>query len=71
MKYRDSWELPTIPDEVFWPEVGRRRYQMGGGGRPKTLRPCEYCGQQYSAREMRKHKPLCPKRPNSRKAKKG
>ncbi|RSL15561.1 hypothetical protein EDE15_1052 [Edaphobacter aggregans] len=70
MKYRESWELPSIPNEVFWPEVGRRRNEIASGGRPKTLRDCEYCGQQYSAREMRKHKPLCPKGPN-KKTKKG
>ena len=30
MKWQDSWELLSIPDEVFWPEVGRRRGQKGG-----------------------------------------
>ena len=36
MKWKETWELPSIPDPVFWPEVGRRRGQ--GGGRPKTLK---------------------------------
>jgi len=68
MKWKESWELPSIPDEVFWPEVGRRRGQTGGG-KPKTLRPCEFCGEQFGARDMQYHLPRCPKRPNSTKAK--
>jgi hypothetical protein len=32
------------------------------GGRPVILRPCEYCGKEFSARELRAHVPHCPKR---------
>jgi hypothetical protein len=31
-----------------------------GGGRPKVMRKCAGCGERFSAREMRKHVPLCP-----------
>lgn len=36
---------------------------------PKVLKPCKFCGQQYGAREMRKHLPECSHKPlfNSRK----
>jgi len=67
MKWKESWELPTIPDPVFWPEVGRRRGATGGG-KPKSLRPCEFCGEQHGARDMQRHLPRCPKRPNATKA---
>jgi len=66
MKWKETWELPSIPDPVFWPEVGRRRGQVGG--QPKKLRPCEFCGNQFGAREMQYHLPRCQKRPNSRKS---
>jgi len=67
MKWKESWELPTIPDEHFWPEVGRRRGQKGGGAKPKKLRPCEFCGLEFGARDMQYHLPRCEKRPNSTK----
>jgi len=67
MKWKETWELPSIPDEHFWPEVGRRR-GLTGGGKPKKLRPCEFCGKEFGAREMLHHLPRCVKRPNSRKA---
>jgi hypothetical protein len=65
MKYRESWELPTIPDESFYAELGRRRRQKGGGN-PKKLRPCKFCAEQYGAREMIYHVPRCPKRVDAR-----
>jgi hypothetical protein len=70
MKWRESWELPSIPDPEFYREVGRRRREKSAG-KPKTLRPCEFCGQEFGAREMQYHLPRCIKRPNSTKAKKG
>lgn len=70
MKYKPSWELETIPNDVFWPEVGRRRSEASeGGGRPKKLQTCEHCGLEFGAREMRAHKPQCLKRPSTRKLK--
>jgi len=67
MKWRETWELPTIPEEVFWPEVGRRR-GLTGGGKPKKMRPCKFCGEEYGAREMLHHLPRCQSRPNATKA---
>src|SRR5437763_12940514 len=65
MKWKETWELPSIPNPVFWPEVGRRRGQSGG--KPKTLRPCEFCGEEFGARDMQFHLPRCHKRPNATK----
>lgn len=33
-----------------------------GTGRPKTKKPCPYCGNEFGARELREHKPRCPAR---------
>ena len=32
-------------------------------GPPKVPRPCRYCQKEFGAREMRKHRPQCPKNP--------
>lgn len=41
----------------------RRKTWTGAGGRPKILRPCPFgCGVKLGGREMRVHKPVCPKR---------
>jgi hypothetical protein len=68
MKYRETWELDTIPELEFNAEIGRRR-QAKGPPKPKKLRPCEFCGKEFGGREMLHHLPRCIKRPNSRKAK--
>ena len=66
MKYREEWELETIPEPIFQSEAGKRR-QAKGPPRPKKLRPCEFCGMEFGGREMQLHLPRCAKRPNSRK----
>lgn len=33
-----------------------------GGGRPKKLRKCPFCKQKKGVRELRLHKPICPKK---------
>jgi predicted RNA-binding Zn-ribbon protein involved in translation (DUF1610 family) len=32
-------------------------------GAVKVMKPCPWCGNEFGAREMRVHKPRCPKRP--------
>ena len=32
------------------------------GGRPKVMRECRYCGQQFGTRELREHLPVCGKK---------
>jgi hypothetical protein len=47
-------------------ERGRRNSiarQSFGGGRPKVIKPCEFCKVKLNAREMHLHMPHCPKRP--------
>lgn len=34
----------------------------GEGGRRHVLRPCDWCGEAFGARDMRLHRPNCPKR---------
>jgi hypothetical protein len=34
----------------------------GHGGRARVLRKCEWCGEPFGFREMRTHRPNCPKR---------
>jgi hypothetical protein len=58
-------DMSTIPDEVLFAEFGRRRVSKraeGVGGRPKTLHRCPHCKGEFGARELRAHKPRCPKR---------
>lgn len=66
MNYRESWDLASIPDAEIFSEVARRRSAQRGdnvGGRPKSLSPCEHCGEKHGVAEMRKHRARCPKRP--------
>jgi hypothetical protein len=67
MKWLESWDLASIPEPEFWSEAGRRR-RSKSEGKPKKLRPCEFCGLEVGARDMQFHLPRCPKRPNSTKA---
>lgn len=43
-----------------------RSKRTDSNGAPKVLRPCEYCGDEFSARDMRYHIPRCDKNPNKR-----
>jgi hypothetical protein len=64
--YSKQFDMSTIPDDVLWAEVGRRRVAVrpadSGHGKPKVLRPCPDCGIKFGAREMKAHRPRCPKR---------
>jgi hypothetical protein len=63
--YSKQFDMSTIPDDVLWAEVGRRRVGMrpkGVGGRPKSKNACPYCNDVFGFNELRAHKPRCPKR---------
>jgi rubrerythrin len=63
MKYRESWDISSIPDELIFKRFGEimkeRRQKKNGskkrGGRPKKLYTCEVCGFTAGAREFRLH----------------
>jgi len=67
MEWRESFDMTTIPDEVFFSELGRRRSNMRqtfghGNGRPLVEDRCP-CGLMTRTRaEKRKHKCVAPKR---------
>jgi len=65
--YTSKWNLSTIPDDVFYREVGRRRVSKRPAdlaiGQPKVMRPCPYCKEKFGARDLRAHKPRCSSRP--------
>lgn len=47
-------------------EAGRIRHTMkqsNGGGRPKKIEPCEFCGRPLGVREMVRHRPKCVRHP--------
>lgn len=58
----------TIPYDVIYSEVGRRRRAMRktdyapGTGRPKKLSPCKACGRMLGVAEKRGHFKRCPAR---------
>lgn len=64
--YTPKLDMSTIPDEVLYAEVGRRRVakrtEDSGHGHPKVMRPCPHCGKEFGARELRTHRPHCSKR---------
>ena len=63
--YTPTLDMSTIPDEVLYAEVGRRRVAKrpeGVGGRPKVLKECPHCGKDFGARDLRKHVARCPRR---------
>lgn len=38
-----------------------RRKATGRSNKPKVLRPCPVCGELFGARELKAHRPHCPK----------
>ena len=64
MKYTSKLDMTTIPDEVLWAEIGRRRVakRPEAHGKPKVMRPCPHCGIEFGAREIRVHLPRCPRK---------
>jgi hypothetical protein len=56
------WDLTEVPDTQIIAEAGRRRRKMARA-RPKVMHPCKHCGKLFGAAEVRKHWPVCPKKP--------
>lgn len=55
-------DLSLVSDEELSREYWRRAHaarQGGKGGRPKKLKPCPKCGEQFGFNELREHKPKC------------
>lgn len=67
MEWRETFDMTTIPDEVFFSELGRRRSNMRqtfghGPGRVPIADRCA-CGLMSRTRaEKRNHKCVAPKR---------
>ena len=64
--YNPKLDMSSIPDDILYAEVGRRRVAKrpeGVGGRPKVLHECPHCAREFGARDLRKHMPRCPRRP--------
>lgn len=62
MEYRDTWDLSTIPDEVWRSENGRRSRALAPRAPNIKLEPCKHCKAQLTARERRKPCKKCGKR---------
>lgn len=63
MEYSDSWDVTTIPNDVFYRELQRRRASMPRPGRRKP-RICRWCKAEIpTATELRRHQPICEKNP--------
>jgi hypothetical protein len=57
ISYRETWDLSTIPTEVFNAEIGRRRKgDDKSGGRPPILRRCPDCKQELTGRQFARHR---------------
>jgi hypothetical protein len=55
--------LASVPDQEITREYMRRlNLRRKRIGNPKVLRPCQWCGLELGAREMRQHIPNCEKR---------
>jgi hypothetical protein len=65
---RNPDALANLPDDVkdkLQTAVMRRfrSQRKTKSGRSKELRPCPYCKLEFGGRELRAHKPRCPKAP--------
>jgi hypothetical protein len=68
VKYRDTWDVTTIPDDVLTAERNRRiSLQRDDAPRAKVMRPCPWCRKSFGARDLRKHGPVCSKSPKAKK----
>jgi hypothetical protein len=66
MKWDGTWDLTTIPLNVLFAFWNAHWGQYGG--RPREMRKCRYCSQEFGARAMRAHLPRCEMRPRVRQA---
>lgn len=57
------FDITTVPDDVLLAESARRlRARQTVPPRAKVLRQCPHCREAYGARDLRRHRPVCPKR---------
>jgi hypothetical protein len=62
MKFIETWDLSTIPDDRLRAEWGRRnssRRKTFGGGRNRSTLACPFCYEFFSAAELRGHRSGC------------
>jgi hypothetical protein len=57
--------LRLAPADALMAEAGRRNADKRSsfGHRPLVMRPCPFCGLELGARQMREHRPHCPRKP--------
>ena len=60
--YRETWDLSTIPDDVWASEHGRRNRLKGPRAPNLKLEPCKHCLEPLSARQRRRACIKCGKR---------
>lgn len=60
MEYRETWDLSTIPDDIWASEHGRRQRLKGPRATYIKLSPCPgpKCGKELTATQRRL--PACP-----------
>ena len=63
VKWKESWDLTTIPEPEFVAERNRRiANSRSSPPTPKKMRPCPYCSKEFGARDLRAHIPRCPQK---------
>lgn len=63
IRWTPQFGITSIPDKVLLSESAKRlRARQPKPPRPKVKRPCEFCQELFGARDMRKHRPQCPRR---------
>lgn len=62
-RWTPGFDLSTVPDEALLAESARRlRARQKVPPHAKVLRQCPHCLRAFGAREMREHRPVCPRR---------
>lgn len=59
MDYRPTWNLPSIPSDVWNSENGRRVRPVGSPATYIKLAPCKECGEILNATQRRRACPKC------------
>ena len=62
MRYSPSWDLATIPVDIWNSESGRRRRSCAPAATNVKLKPCAYCGIPLTARQRRMRCIACGER---------
>jgi hypothetical protein len=56
-------KLASVPYDMIQSVAARLRRARQAPPTPKVLRPCQFCGSEFGARELREHTPSCPRKP--------